>query len=587
MGMTQTQKILAAHAGLAEVKAGQLINAKLDIVLGNDITTPVAINEFEKAGFNGVFDKEHIAIVLDHFVPNKDIKSATQSKQCREFANKYDILNFYDVGQMGIEHALLPEKGIVTAGDCVIGADSHTCTYGALGAFSTGVGSTDMAAGMATGMAWFKVPAAIRFVLNGKLPPKVSGKDLILHIIGMIGVDGALYKSMEFTGPGVASLSMDDRLSICNMAIEAGAKNGIFPVDDVTKAYLKGRSQREPVFYEADPDAEYEKTIEIDLSALEPTVSYPHLPENTHPASEGKDIKIDQVVIGSCTNGRLEDMEAAYNILKGKHIAKGVRGIIIPATMAVYKECILRGWTTAFIDAGCIVSTPTCGPCLGGYMGILAEGERCVSTTNRNFVGRMGHVKSEVYLASPATAAASALTGCITPPHGLRKGESPMNNANGSVFKYPDNVDTDVIIPARYLNTQDARELASHCMEDIDKDFIHNVKDGDIMVGGWNFGCGSSREHAPLAIKTAGISVVIAKSFARIFYRNSINIGLPIMECPEAVDAISAGDTVSVNFDTGVITDETTGKTFQAEPFPLFIQKIIADGGLMKSLTKK
>ena len=387
MGMTQTQKILAAHAGLAEVKAGQLINAKLDIVLGNDITTPVAINEFEKAGFNGVFDKEHIAIVLDHFVPNKDIKSATQSKQCREFANKYDILNFYDVGQMGIEHALLPEKGIVTAGDCVIGADSHTCTYGALGAFSTGVGSTDMAAGMATGMAWFKVPAAIKFVLNGKLPPKVSGKDLILHIIGMIGVDGALYKSMEFTGPGVASLSMDDRLSICNMAIEAGAKNGIFPVDDVTKAYLKGRSQREPVFYEADPDAEYEKTIEIDLSALEPTVSYPHLP------SEGKDIKIDQVVIGSCTNGRLEDMEAAYNILKGKHIAKGVRGIIIPATMAVYKECILRGWTTAFIDAGCIVSTPTC-----------------------NFVGRMGHVKSEVYLASPATAAASALTGYITDP---------------------------------------------------------------------------------------------------------------------------------------------------------------------------
>ena len=380
MGMTLTQKILAAHAGLPEVKAGQLINAKLDIVLGNDITTPVAINEFERAGFDRVFDKEHIAIVLDHFVPNKDIKSATQSKQCREFANKYDILNFYDVGQMGIEHALLPEKGIVTAGDCVIGADSHTCTYGALGAFSTGVGSTDMAAGMATGMAWFKVPSAIKFVLTGKFNPRVSGKDLILHIIGMIGVDGALYKSMEFTGPGVAGLTMDDRLCICNMAIEAGAKNGIFPVDEVTKAYLAGRSQRPPVFYEADPDAVYEKTIEIDLSALEPTVSYPHLPENTHVASEGKDIKIDQVVIGSCTNGRLEDMEAAYNILKGKHIAKGVRGIIIPATMAVYKECILRGWTTAFIDAGCIVSTPTCGPCLGGYMGILAEGERCVST---------------------------------------------------------------------------------------------------------------------------------------------------------------------------------------------------------------
>ena len=416
MGMTQTQKILAAHAGLAEVKAGQLINAKLDIVLGNDITTPVAINEFEKAGFNGVFDKEHIAIVLDHFVPNKDIKSATQSKQCREFANKYDILNFYDVGQMGIEHALLPEKGIVTAGDCVIGADSHTCTYGALGAFSTGVGSTDMAAGMATGMAWFKVPAAIKFVLNGKLPPKVSGKDLILHIIGMIGVDGALYKSMEFTGPGVASLSMDDRLSICNMAIEAGAKNGIFPVDDVTKAYLKGRSQREPVFYEADPDAEYEKTIEIDLSALEPTVSYPHLPENTHPASEGKDIKSTRWSSAAAPMAASRIWKLLTTSCKGKHIAKGVRGIIIPATMAVYKECILRGWTTAFIDAGCIVSTPTCGPCLGGYMGILAEGERCVSTTNRNFVGRMGHVKSEVYLASPATAAASALTGCITDP---------------------------------------------------------------------------------------------------------------------------------------------------------------------------
>ena len=444
MGMTLTQKILAAHAGLPEVKAGQLINAKLDIVLGNDITTPVAINEFEKAGFDGVFDKEHIAIVLDHFVPNKDIKSATQSKQCREFANKYDILNFYDVGQMGVEHALLPEKGIVTAGDCIIGADSHTCTYGALGAFSTGVGSTDMAAGMATGMAWFKVPSAIKFVLKGKFSPRVSGKDLILHIIGMIGVDGALYKSMEFTGPGVASLTMEDRLCVCNMALEAGAKNGIFPVDEVTRAYLNGRSQRTPVYYEADPDAEYEKTIEIDLDKLEPTVSYPHLPENTHPASDGKDIRIDQVVIGSCTNGRLEDMEAAYNILKGKHIAKGVRGIIIPATMAVYKECILRGWTEAFIDAGCIVSTPTCGPCLGGYMGILAEGERCVSTTNRNFVGRMGHVKSEVYLASPATAAASALTGYITEGQIIlsrdlyRKGLQPPSDVLPSLSRLKD-----------------------------------------------------------------------------------------------------------------------------------------------------
>ena len=416
MGMTMTQKILAAHAGLNQVKAGQLIRAKLDEVLGNDITTPVAINEFNKAGFTSVFDRTRVNIVLDHFVPNKDIKSAQQSKQCREFANKYDILYFFDVGQMGIEHALLPEQGIVTAGDCIIGADSHTCTYGAVGAFSTGVGSTDLAAGIATGECWFKVPSAIRFVLKGQLRPNVSGKDVILSIIGQIGVDGALYKSMEFTGPGVASLTMDDRLCICNMAIEAGAKNGIFPVDEITTEYLTGRSQREWTVYAADEDAEYEQTIEIDLSALVPTVSYPHLPENTHPASEGKDIAIDQVVIGSCTNGRLSDMEAAYNILKGKHIAKGVRGIIIPATMAIYKECIRRGWTEAFIDAGCIVSTPTCGPCLGGYMGILAEGERCVSTTNRNFVGRMGHVESEVYLASPATAAASALTGHITDP---------------------------------------------------------------------------------------------------------------------------------------------------------------------------
>ncbi len=416
MGMTMTQKILAAHCGEESVKAGQLINAKLDIVLGNDITPPVAINVFEKAGFDSVFDKTRVNIVLDHFVPNKDIKSAQQSKQCREFANKYDILNFYDVGTMGIEHALLPEKGIVTAGDCIIGADSHTCTYGAVGAFSTGVGSTDMAAGMATGMAWFKVPAAIKVELRGAIRRPVSGKDVILHLIGEIGVSGALYRSLEFVGEGVRSLTMEDRLCICNMAIEAGAKNGIFPVDETCEAYLRGRSQRPWVKYEADTDAEYERTVVIDLDTLEPTVSYPHLPENTHPAKEGSGIAIDQVVIGSCTNGRIEDMEAAYHILKGRHIAKGVRGIIIPATMAVYKECLLRGYTEAFIDAGCIVSTPTCGPCLGGYMGILADHERCVSTTNRNFVGRMGHVTSEIYLASPATAAASALTGRITDP---------------------------------------------------------------------------------------------------------------------------------------------------------------------------
>lgn len=416
MGMTMTQKILAAHAGLDKVTAGQLINAKLDIVLGNDITTPVAVNEFRKAGFNKVFDKDRVAIVLDHFVPNKDIKAAEQSKQCREFACSHCVSHFYDVGKMGIEHALLPEQGVVTAGDCIIGADSHTCTYGALGAFSTGVGSTDMAAGMATGMAWFKVPSAIKFNLTNKLPSNCSGKDVILTIIGMIGVDGALYKSMEFTGDGVASLSMDDRLCICNMAIEAGAKNGIFPVDEVTKAYMNGRCEREPVVFEADADAEYEQTIEINLAEIVPTVACPHLPENTHPASELSDIKIDQVVIGSCTNGRMEDMETAYKILNGNKVADGVRCIIIPGTMQILRECVEKGYYTAFIDAGAVVSTPTCGPCLGGYMGILAAGERCIATTNRNFVGRMGHVESEVYLASPATAAASALTGCITDP---------------------------------------------------------------------------------------------------------------------------------------------------------------------------
>ena len=416
MAMTMTQKILAAHAGLPEVTPGQLIQADLNIVLGNDITTPVAVNEFQKAGFDGVYDPEKVVIVLDHFVPNKDIKAAQQSKTCREFACTHCVSHFYDVGKMGIEHALLPEQGVVTAGDCIIGADSHTCTYGALGAFSTGVGSTDMAAGMATGKAWFKVPTAIRFRLTGSLRPNVSGKDVILTIIGRIGVDGALYKSMEFTGPGVASLSMDDRLCICNMAIEAGAKNGIFPVDQVTLAYLKGRSEREPVIYSADEDAVYEKTIEIDLSSILPTVACPHLPENTHPAAELGSIKIDQVVIGSCTNGRMEDMETAYRILKDHTVAPGVRCIIIPATMAIYRECIVRGYTTAFVDAGAVVSTPTCGPCLGGYMGIQAEGERCVATTNRNFVGRMGHVKSEIYLASPATAATSALTGYITAP---------------------------------------------------------------------------------------------------------------------------------------------------------------------------
>ncbi len=419
MGMTMTQKILAKHAGLESVRAGQLIQVKLDLVLGNDITTPVAINEFEAAGFNSVFDKSKIALVMDHFVPNKDIKAATQCKQCRTFARRFDIDNYFDVGDMGIEHALLPEKGLVGPGETVIGADSHTCTYGALGAFSTGGGSTDMAAAMASGELWFKVPSAIKVNLTDKLRPYVSGKDVILTLIGMIGVDGARYQSLEFTGPGVAELSIYDRLTISNMAIEAGGKNGIFLVDDITRAYVEGRVNRPWTAFEADPDAEYERTVEIDLSQVDCTVAYPHLPENAHPAKEGKEIAIDQIVIGSCTNGQLADMEAAAAILKGKHLAKGVRGIIIPATMSVYRECMRRGYTDIFMDAGCIVSTPTCGPCLGGYMGILAAGERCVSTTNRNFVGRMGHVDSEVYLASPAVAAASGIAGHICHPESL------------------------------------------------------------------------------------------------------------------------------------------------------------------------
>ncbi|MCI8690374.1 MAG: 3-isopropylmalate dehydratase large subunit [Oscillibacter sp.] len=419
MGMTMTQKILAKHAGLESVRAGQLIQAKLDLVLGNDITTPVAINEFEAAGFDRVFDKRKIALVMDHFVPNKDIKAATQCKQCRTFARRFDIENYFDVGEMGIEHALLPEKGLVAPGETVIGADSHTCTYGALGAFSTGGGSTDMAAAMASGELWFKVPSAIRVNLTGKLKPYVSGKDVILTLIGKIGVDGARYQSLEFTGPGVAELSIYDRLTISNMAIEAGGKNGIFPVDEITRAYVEGRVSRPWTAFEADPDAEYEQTVEIDLGTVDCTVAYPHLPENAHPAREGTGIAIDQIVIGSCTNGQLSDMAAAAAVLKGKHLAKGVRGIVIPATMSVYRECMRQGYTDIFMDAGCVVSTPTCGPCLGGYMGILAAGERCVSTTNRNFVGRMGHVDSEVYLASPAVAAASGVAGHICHPADL------------------------------------------------------------------------------------------------------------------------------------------------------------------------
>ena len=416
-GMTMSQKILAAHAGLPEVKAGQLIEANLDLVLGNDITSPVAINEMAKFTKDGVFDKDKIALVPDHFTPNKDIKSAENCKCVREFARKNKITNYFEVGQMGIEHALLPEQGLTVPGDLIIGADSHTCTYGALGAFSTGIGSTDMAAGMATGKGWFKVPSAIKFNIVGKPSKWVSGKDVILHIIGMIGVDGALYKSMEFVGEGIKNRTMDDRLTIANMAIEAGGKNGIFPVDDIAKEYLKEHAPgKEYTVYEADPDAEYDEEYTIDLSTLKPTVAFPHLPENTHTFDEIEDTKIDQVVIGSCTNGRIGDLRTAAEVIKGRKIAQGIRCIVIPATQKIFLQAMEEGLIKSFVEAGAIVSTPTCGPCLGGYMGVLASKERCVSTTNRNFVGRMGAIDSEIYLASPAVAAASAVTGKISEP---------------------------------------------------------------------------------------------------------------------------------------------------------------------------
>ena len=416
MGMTMTQKILAAHAGLESVKAGQLIEAKLDLVLGNDVTTPVAIKEFNKIGVDKVFDKDKVAIVPDHFTPNKDIKSAEHCKLVREFAHCKDVTNYFEVGQMGIEHCLLPEKGLVVPGDVVIGADSHTCTYGALGAFSTGVGSTDMAVGMARGVAWFKVPSALKFVLKNKPAKGVSGKDIILHIIGMIGVDGALYKSMEFAGDGLQYLTMDDRFTIANMAIEAGGKNGIFPVDDKTIEYVKEHSNKEWTKFEADEDAEYDAVYEIDLSKLRPTIAFPHLPENTKTVDEAKGLEMDQVVIGSCTNGRISDMRIAAQVLKGKKINPNIRAIILPGTQKVWLQCVEEGLAQIFVEAGCVFSTPTCGPCLGGHMGILAKGERALSTTNRNFIGRMGHPESEVYLASPAVAAASAITGKITDP---------------------------------------------------------------------------------------------------------------------------------------------------------------------------
>ena len=605
--MTLTQKILASHAGKKEVATGELVMAKLDLVLANDITAPVAIGEFPAFGRETVFDREKIALVPDHFAPNKDIKAAAQCALMRSFAREHKIANYFETGHdCGIEHALLPEKGLVVPGDAVIGADSHTCTYGALGAFSTGVGSTDAAFAMASGRAWFRVPEAIEVRLEGEFAPRVSGKDLILHLIGLIGVDGARYSSLEFTGPGVKALTMDDRFTVANMAIEAGAKNGIFPVDETTLAYLADYShaKREGRAFAPDPDAAYSRTIEIDLSALRPTVAFPHLPSNTRTIDEAAGVKLDQVVIGSCTNGRIGDLRKAAAVMKGRRVAPHVRCIVIPATQRVYMEALDEGLVRTFIEAGCVVSTPTCGPCLGGYMGILAKGEKCLATTNRNFIGRMGHVESEVYLASPEIAAISAIAGEIAGfetsqaatggtqfiastqkdsacprPH---KRLSRVRAAGAMAFKYGDNIDTDVIIPARYLNTPDAKELAAHCMEDIDSAFATTVRGGDVIVAGSNFGCGSSREHAPLAIKTAGVKCVIAASFARIFYRNALNIALPILECADAAREIADGDEIAVDLATGEIRDFTTQKTYHATPFPPFMQRLIAAGGLKK-----
>ncbi len=590
MGMTMTQKILAAHAGLDSVVAGQLIEAKLDVVMANDITGPMALPIFNEMA-KKVYDKDKVVLVPDHFTPNKDIKSAENSKSIREFAREQGLTWYFEQGKSGVEHAILPEAGVVVGGECIIGADSHTCTYGALGAFSTGVGTTDIATGMATGELWFKVPSAVKFVLTGKPGPYVSGKDVIIHIIGKIGVDGALYKSMEFTGSGIANLSMDDRFTMANMAIEAGAKNGIFPVDEQTEAYMKEHSKKEYKIYEADADAEYDEVIEIDLAEVRPTVAFPHLPGNAKTIDEieaMEPIRIDQVVIGSCTNGR---MEAA--ILKGQTVHPDVRVMVIPATQKIYKQCIAEGLLDIFVDAGCAVNTPSCGPCMGGHMGVMAAGERCVSTTNRNFVGRMGHVESLIYLASPEVAAARAIAGgggserdrgtdCES-----RESRWQIMRATGHVFKYGDNVDTDVIIPARYLNSFDAQELASHAMADIDPEFVNRVKPGDMIVANKNFGCGSSREHAPLCLKTAGVSCVIAETFARIFYRNAINIGLPIIECPEAAKGIEAGDEVEVDFDSGMIYNRTKGTEFKGQPFPEFMQKLIAAGGLVKYTNSK
>jgi 3-isopropylmalate/(R)-2-methylmalate dehydratase large subunit len=590
---------MAKKAGLDSVYSGQLIKCELDLMLANDVTAPVSIKEFFSKGFKNVLSPEKILLVMDHFTPNKDIKSAQNVKTCREFAEIMGIKNYFEGGDSGIEHALLPEKGFIRPGMCIIGADSHTCTYGALGAFSAGVGSTDLTCGMVSDKAWFKVPRAILFNISGKFAPGVSGKDLILTIIGKIGVSGALYKSMEFRGD-LSGLSIDDRFTIANMAVEAGAKNGIFEVDYITNRYFQEiGTATAPLSGKEIITDDYDEIFNIDLSAIKPSAALPSLPENTAAVDEIPETPINQVVIGSCTNGRLSDLRVAAEILRGRGVAKGVRCIIIPATPKIWADALREGLLEVFITEGCIISPPSCGPCLGGHMGVLAEWERAVSTTNRNFVGRMGHPRSEIYLASPATAAKAAIYGKIGNPAVSEitlprvKKETggtlaaPQKNdlsreISEKTFVYGDNVDTDVIIPARYLNASDNETLRAHCMEDIDADFSKNVCEGDFIAAGENFGCGSSREHAPLAIKAAGIKCVIAKSFARIFYRNAINTGLAILECEES-EKIQSGDKLEIDFGGGTVKNITRNETYKAEGFPPFVDNIIKCGGLLES----
>ena len=584
MSSTITEKIIAAHAGHETVQPGSLVEVDVDLALANDITAPLAIEVFRSAGVGRVHAPDKIALVPDHFVPNKDIKSAELVQLTRNFAREQEIEHFFDLDEMGVEHALLPEAGLVLPGDMIIGADSHTCTYGGLGAFATGMGSTDIAGVFLTGRTWLKVPESMKFVYKGTLGPWVGGKDLILMTIGDIGVDGALYRAMEFCGPVIDGLDMDGRLTMCNMAVEAGAKNGVIAPDEVTRRYVEGRAKRPFKEYQSDPDARYLEVREYDVTGLEPQVARPHLPENVVGVSELKDVVVDQSVIGSCTNGRIEDIRLAAKVLEGRRIKPGFRLIVIPATREVYRQALTEGLLETFLSAGAVISTPTCGPCLGGYMGILAPGKGRFPPPTATLSAEWA-IRPVKFIwptrpwppLPPWPAASSARTIC----------KEGAVKYQGKAFVFGQDVDTDAIIPARYLNTTDAAELARHCMEDADPKFAAKVSSGDIIVAGKNFGCGSSREHAPVAIKAAGVPVVVAASFARIFYRNSFNTGLLLVESPEAAAHIKDGDEIEVDVEAGLVSRPATGDRFAFTPIPPFMLELAADGGLIPHLMKK